>query len=220
VANVITNPYPLVRGLLTRAHLGAASLVILASLVPPTLSAADQSENPDHDFRFRGRPINPLIIKQFETWISDDRPPITVEINVTAAWKSNQYPADFNIDPNGLVSVNIPQTTTYSYQHLGRMDNGMHVLRTFESGGGSGVFQFLLFVRFHTDNSYLADGMKEGEQLFLRVVRRFPLGDRDTAQVVVRKDRVLVGESRYREHQVVLSFEEPHASSRKQKKSN
>jgi len=61
-------------------------------------------------------------------------------------------------------------------------------------------------VRFRTSLTYLADGVKQGEQIFVRVVRRYTLGDRDGAEVVVKQDQVIVGKSRYRADPVVLKF--------------
>ena len=68
------------------------------------------------------------------------------------------------------------------------------------------MFEALLFVRFRTSPAYLADGIKQEQQIFLRVVRRYPLGDRDGAEVVIKEDQVIVGKSRYRENPIVLKF--------------
>jgi hypothetical protein len=167
---------------------------------------AGSPQNPDAKFGFHDKPIHPLLVKQFEPWISDARPPITVEVNLTAAWDSNEYAAGFKTDSNGVVSINLPEGANYAYRHLGKLRDGIHVLRTSESGGGSGVFEAILFVRFRTALAYLADGVKQGKQTFLQVVRRYPLGDRDGAEVVVRQDHVIVGKSRYRPEPLVLKF--------------
>src|SRR6266404_836572 len=127
-----------------------SAIILLGSLSLLSQSAA-APENPDSEFRFHGKPIHPLLIKQFEPWISDARPPITVEVNLTAAWDSNEYAAGFKTDSNGVVSINLPEGASYAYRHLGRLRDGIHVLRTSDSGGGSGVFEALLFVRFRTN---------------------------------------------------------------------
>ena len=183
-----------------------AAILLVGSLSLLSRSAAGSPENPDPEFRFHDKPIHPLLIKQFEPWISDARPPITVEVNLTASWDSNEYAGGFMADSNGVVSIGLPKGASYSYQHLGRLRDGIHVLRTFDAGGGSGVFEAILFVRFRTSLAYLADGVTQGEQIFLKVVRRFPLGDRDGAEVVVREDQVIVGKSRYRAEPVLLKF--------------
>jgi hypothetical protein len=184
------------------------SVILLGALSLLSRSAAESLEDPDREFRFHGKPIHPLLVKQFEPWISDARPPITVEINLTAAWDSNEYAAEFKTDSNAVVSVSLPEGSSYSYRHLGRLKDGIHVLRTFDSSGGSGVFEAVLFVRLRTSLAYLADGVKQGQQVFLQVVRRYPLGDRDKAEVVVKQDHVIVGRSRYRAEPVLLRFGE------------
>jgi hypothetical protein len=186
--------------------LKGAIFLLLAFMIRFSALTAENSEIPGADFRFHSKPIHPLLIKQFEPWISDSRPPITVEVNLTAAWDSNEYSADFKTGSNGVVSVHLPDSATYAYQHLGILRDDIHVLRTFDSGGGSGLFEALLFVRFRTGTTYLADGINQGQQVFLRVLRRFPLGDRDAAEVELKQDHVVVGKSRYRENPVVLNF--------------
>src|SRR5437879_1244563 len=200
-----------------RRFLRRLAILLLCSLSLLSRAVAGSPENPDADFRFHGKLIHPLLIKQFEPWISDARPPITVEVNLTAAWDSNEYAAEFKTNSNGVVSINLPEGASYAYRHLGRLRDGIHVLRTSDSGGGSGVFEAILFVRFRTRLAYLADGVKQGQQIFLQVVRRYPLGDRDGAEVVVKQDHVIVGKSRYRENPVVLKFGKEDTQSNKQK---
>jgi hypothetical protein len=180
-------------------------------------SAEESQADAQREFRFHGKPVHPLLVKQFEPWLSDERPPITTEVNLTAAWDSNQYAAEFKTDSNAVVSVSLPDGSSYSYQHLGILRDGIHVLRTFESGGGSGVFEAVLFVRLRTGRAYLADGVKQGQQVFMQVVRRYPLGDRDEAEVVVKQDLVVVGKSRYRAEPVLLRFGEDQTSPTMQK---
>jgi len=193
-------------------------VVLLGCLGLVCRALAANPEAPDAKFRFHGKPVHPLLIKQFEPWISDSRPPITIELNLTASWDSNQYAAGFNTDSNGLSAVGLPEGETYAYKHLGTLRDGTHVLRTFYSGGGSGSFEALLFVRVRTRVAYLADGISQGEQVFVQVVRRYPLGDRDGAEITVEPDRVLVGKSRYREKPVVI--EEDHQNSSAPQRTN
>jgi len=180
--------------------------MLVVALLPSAARAAENPQDWQRDFRFHGQPIHPMLIRQFEPWISDERPPITVEVNLTAAWDSNQYAESFKTNADGAISVTPVEGGSYSYRHLGKLDDGTHVLRTFYLGGGSGSFEALLFVRFRTSLSYLADGVKQGEQVFLRVVRRYPLGDRDEAETTLKPDQVIVGKSRYRSEPIVLDF--------------
>lgn len=202
---------------LNRGFPTRALIIFQASLCLLSRVAGENSGASDTGFRFHDKPLHPLLIKEFEPWISDERPPITVEVNVTAAWDSNQYATEFETDSNALVSVKLPEGGSYAYRHLGKLSDGTHVLRTFYSGGGSGSFEALLFARFRTSLSYLADGVKQREQVFLRVVRRYPLGDRDEAEVIVKPEEVIVGKSRYRSEPVVLTFPQTPTPAKAQK---
>ncbi len=179
-------------------------VILLGALSLLSRAAAESQEDLDREFRFHGKPVHPLLVKQFEPWLSDERPPITMELNLTAAWDSNQYAAEFKTDSNAVASVSLADGSSYSYQHLGQLRDGIHVLRTFDSGGGTGVFEAVLFVRLRTGLGYLADGVKQGRQVFMQVLRRYPLGDRDEAEVLVKQDHVVVGKSRYRAEPVLL----------------
>lgn len=172
------------------------------------LAFAEDLSNLDREFQFKGKPIHPLLIRKFEPWVSDTRPPIITELNLTAAWDSNEYAADFKTDADGTVSITIPQGGSFSYRPIGISPEGLHILRTFSSGGGSGVFQGILFLRIQSRIAFLSDGVKTGEQFFLQVMRRFPLGDRDDAEVIVKNDRVIIGKSRYRTEPVELRLDQ------------
>jgi hypothetical protein len=172
------------------------------------LAFAGDLSSPARQFYFNGKPIHPLLIKKFEPWVSDARPPIVTELNLTAAWDSNEYAANFKTDSDGTVSIAIPEGGSFSYRPLGTSSKGVHILRTFSSGGGSGVFQAVLLLRTQTRLAPLADGVKTSEQVFLQVLRRFPLGDRDDAEVTVKEDRVLIGKSRFRTESVELKLDQ------------
>src|SRR5947208_3533428 len=68
----------------TPTHLPKGTIFLLLACTTLFLAiGAENSERPSADFRFHSKPIHPLLIKQFEPWISDARPPITVEVNLT-----------------------------------------------------------------------------------------------------------------------------------------
>ena len=183
-------------------------LLILACLGSFSLAFADDLSSADRQFYFNGKPVHPLLIRKFEPWVSDSRPPIITELNLTAAWDSNEYAANFKTDSDGTVSIALTEGGSFSYRPLGTSSKGVHILRTFSSGGGSGVFQAVLLLRTQTRTAPLADGVKTGEQVFLQVLRRFPLGDRDDAEVIVKEDRVIIGKSRFRTEPVELTLDQ------------
>ncbi|MFA5160605.1 MAG: hypothetical protein WC484_08915, partial [Candidatus Omnitrophota bacterium] len=92
----------------------------------------------------------------------------------------------------------------FCYERLGKLNNGLHVLKVSNSGGGSGTFMDLFFVRFDKGNGYTRDGEKY-DQLLMSIVRQYPLGDRDDGEIKVLGDHVVVGRSRYRGEDVTLT---------------
>ena len=58
----------------------------------------------NNDFTFKGQPIHPGLIREFQNWLSDYRPPITVTLDVGAAYDTNEY-SDAVTAINGGVSI-------------------------------------------------------------------------------------------------------------------
>ena len=69
----------------------------------------------------------------------------------------------------------------FEYSYLGVLSSGVHVLRVAESGGGSGIFQSLVFARI-SETPVLEDGRSRTRHR-LTLVGSEVLGDR--AQVTV-----------------------------------
>ncbi len=158
-------------------------------------------------FTYKGKPIHPGLVEEFEGWMSDYGPSITVTVNVAASFDTNEY-YDEKVKQEGSVIICGPDSPEerdwYSYERIGTLSDGTCVLKTCAGGGGSGVFMDLLFVRFSVDEC-LFEGKKH-EQLLMRVVNQYLLGDRDTAEIKVIGDRVIVGASKYREQSVTLTM--------------
>jgi hypothetical protein len=101
-------------------------------------------------FVYGGRPVHPLIVKEFLTWISDEGDQI-VAIDVAGAQGSNRFCCDddFTVktgDAGELVarieygtedSCGAPKGCWFEYAFVGRTDTGVQVVRTADSGGTS-----------------------------------------------------------------------------------
>ena len=59
------------------------------------------------DFTFKGQPIHPGLIKAFQNWLSDYRPPITVTLDVGAAYGTNQFADAVAPARDGGVSITL-----------------------------------------------------------------------------------------------------------------
>ena len=165
---------------------------------PPTdtLQHADLGTN----FSFKGKPIHPMIVHEF-VGLPSNRGPVCRVIDLEAAGGGNRFPQKVKRLRDGTTSClqdDADDSLGYvAYQHLGVLRNGTHVVITSENGGGSGVFEHLLFVRFATEEVHGADGQSYRWPA-LCLVDSYPLGDRGDAKIQVFEDRVIVGASKYR----------------------
>ena len=101
-------------------------------------------------FFFGGNPVHPKIIEDMITWISDSGDQ-TVAINLEDSQGSNKYNfyegLSASIENKNLRVEIEHEDGFFSYYFHGVSDNGIMVLETAESGGGSGVFQQLMLFR-------------------------------------------------------------------------
>ncbi len=165
----------------------------------------------DAGFSYAGKPINPKLVQKFSSWESDKSMPKVISVDVAAAFGTNEYSdrsrrKGANVcfdtkDSNGMEDGGF-----FCYEWLGRLKNGLHVLKISDNGGGSGIFQELFFVKFDKGEGYLEDGEKY-ERLLMSIVRQYTLGDRADAKIDVSDDRVVIGKTRYQDQDVVLTFQ-------------
>lgn len=151
--------------------------------------SSQQVEELQNSFKFNGKPIHPALIQQFESWLSDPGVPITVSVDVAAASGTNQYSDEGVVEQPQHVVQFKSGYKTYSYEWVGHLNNGLHVVRTWSSGSGSGVFQTLFFLREDQSTGYLADGTPY-PRLLLTAVRAYPLGDRSNVTILLKGDSV------------------------------
>ncbi len=147
----------------------------------------------DKSFTYKGKPIHPGIIHEFEGYLSDSGAPLSVSIDLAAASGSNQY-FDGNVEQlkQGFYSVKDSSGQGYSgYHWLGKLADGTHVVSAYSNGGGSGVFEHLYFLQFTAGRGYGPDGTPY-DRLVMTAIRWYPLGDRSRARVQVLSDKVVI----------------------------
>ena len=120
----------------------------------------------NESFTYRGSPIHPELVKEFECWISDMNP-VTMAVDVSAAFDSNEYSSKPYIDGE-WVRVKTDEGT-YSYKWISSKD-GVHILQTSDYSGGSQSFGFEIWVRFEICQSQYPDG-EVYDQLIMQLVR-------------------------------------------------
>ncbi len=180
------------------------SVLLLAVVAAATLFGGGPRLADVEGFTFRGEPIHPKLVHEFEAWLSDDTPPITTTLDIAAAFDTNEYCEKVETTQDGFVHFT-DGDGWYAYKPLGQMDDGTHVLLTEANGGGSGSFMNLVFVHLDEDKAMTPQGSSY-TRVLMSVDGRFALGDRDDASIEVLADRVVVGASRYRPSSTTLSF--------------
>jgi hypothetical protein len=145
-------------------EMDAAKLEKLAQL----WSSAEDAENDSVDqstlelansnFSYLGVPINPLIVKEFQPWFSDEYSSV-LSIDIGASQFSNRYYEGsmprFN-KVGYVTSLDSEDGSTFGYKWLGILANGIHVLKVFEDTAGSAVLIGLSFVTFRLDTIAIA----------------------------------------------------------------
>ena len=165
----------------------AASSSAKATSVERTLVEAD------NDFTFKGQSIHPGLVKEFQNWLSDYRPPITVTVDVGAAYDTNEYADAVEPGKDGGVSIILGDGgERFTYKRLGRLDNGVHVLHAREKSAGTGIFQSLTFVRFHIGRGFDRDGIKPSQRLLMSAVRVYAIVGPKTPDIEIKGNEVRI----------------------------
>ena len=103
-------------------------------------------------FTIQGKPVHPRLVEKFQTFLSDSGPPAVITVDLLAATVNGNeyYEPDVKVQ-DGLVSVEHKdqQGSGFAYKWLGTVRPGLHVVETFYSGGGTGVFMHLYFFRIY-----------------------------------------------------------------------
>ena len=176
--------------------------VFLFSLLT-SASSFGQTKRIAENFKYKGEPINPKLVMEFIPWVSDEKP-ITISVDIAAAFKTNEYYAEVSEESDLVGFAN--EEEVFYYNWLGELDNGIHVVKTINvMVGGSGRFQDLLFIKFHTQDFDLNGEIYE--QVIMTLVKSYRLGDRTNPKITVLKDKVIIDKPLDYEKKVVVEFQ-------------
>jgi hypothetical protein len=203
-------------------------LVVVAALAFTTPLLADNCTYRDEPtskdltdavrrFKYRGKWIHPDLVREMDPWISDPAASIVLAVDVAAAHDTNRYFAEVVAKEHGAEvkdgadgdAGKAAPAGYFGYESIGVLENGTHVLETYSSGGGSGVFKSLLFVTFHLETAYrptsvgaercarrLPESKRPAEEKFKRLVmhaeRNYIVGDRIGADYAIKGNVVTV----------------------------
>ena len=81
-------------------------------------------------------------------FLTQDYPP-PFQLMVAAPHGNEYFEDDVKVSGDMRICIDDQdqQKGYFCYQWLGKLDNNFHVLKTYDSGGGSGVFMELYFVQ-------------------------------------------------------------------------
>jgi tetratricopeptide (TPR) repeat protein len=151
-------------------------------------------------FFFGGNPIHPKIIKELQSWISDSGDQV-VSINLADSQGSNRYCCIDDIDASISESLKIHARVNleegyFEYRFYGTSKNGILVVRTFESGGGSGIFSELLLLKTKVIFKLKYEGDKiskiKERKIYLEKLYSIPLGDREKHKIAIDSDILVI----------------------------
>jgi len=133
--------------------------------------------------------IHPEIVEELEGWISDGLP-VYAAVDLEGAMASNRFVRAVQTRqlPDGspwVLAIKGDERPTlgkpyYMYRFVGATSSGTHLVQTASSGGGSGVFGTVLFMRFQKDEVLSGDLQSTGTRarVILRCIGSRLLGDR------------------------------------------
>ncbi len=143
----------------------------------------------DSIFYFKGNPISPFIIARFVPMLSDNRPS-TLTIDILSATGSNEY-YDTSSHPGTSVILD-DNGASFSYEYVGKLQNGIHVIATFTSSGGSLTEEDLCFFSFKIRRGFESDG-KKYDQLLMSLEKFYGIGNsKDFAKIKLSKNKAII----------------------------
>ncbi len=184
--------------------IGALVMLSLVSAIamPSDATAASSNliEEANKSFTYLGKPIHPFLMQKMQNWLSDDRPPITIAVDVKAAYDTNEFSNDSIKTEEGWYRAereeeygDVREYEMCSYKWHGKLGDKLHVVEFGSSGGGSGFFMDLLLVQFR-EGTISREGKIE-DQLVMEIKGTYSLGDRYDGEIKVYPDRIVIPKS-------------------------
>jgi hypothetical protein len=148
--------------------------------------------------------IYPEIVEELDGWISDGLP-VYAAVDLEGAMRSNRFflPPENRKNPgsDGWVWVerksefSCDSNPYYGYKFIGVTPSGTHIIQTASSGGGTGIFCSVLFMRFQADEVLTStlDKTTTRTRILLRCIGQRPLGNRYYGEVTYADGLLTIG---------------------------
>lgn len=154
---------------------------------------------------FLNRPpfIKPQIVEDLNSWISDGGNQV-IAIDILGSQESNRYFGEVELakDDEVYATVTVRKSEEqgggfFSYRYIGTTTNGLHILQTFDNGGGrfTSVSYLLLFALSDTapDYSYDQDKLVQSNRQLLLKVCEIPLHEGESFKSSLKGNRFTFG---------------------------
>ncbi len=184
------------------------------------LATADETKNMENElmeankkFKYKGKPIHPGCVEQFNASLVDTGPPVIRAVDVESCVNSNEFAQDFNVNDDGYIVYEYGEegeNKFFGYKYIGKASGGLHVLDTISSGGGTMVAKTIFLTRFGLENykSFDDEGKINIEKrLIMKFIGQIVRGDRDVGKVELKNNEILLGESQYRKKMEVIHLD-------------
>lgn len=154
-----------------------------------------------------GRAIHPMVLKELLPQ-PDNAESGCIAVDLARANSSKRYVQKVKVLANGTIFCFLDDADEgggyVQYRHLGTLQNGTHVAQFAWSGGGSGVFGSLLFLRLQRQAIRGVDGLQHDRPV-LELLESFPLGDHYQGRIMLAGDRVVLERSPNRDAPLTLA---------------
>jgi hypothetical protein len=167
---------------------GSLAIAMLTLLQGPT---------PASGFLWDGKAIHPGCVELLITELADSYPYVA-GVDLEGCHRGNRYSTPPEVD-GAVLRRRDAETESrgyFQYEYVGVLSSGVHVVRTGASGGGSGFFQSLVFLRIR-ESSVSEDGRSRTRPI-LELVGSETLGDRGEAAVSLKGDVVTIRRRAFR----------------------
>jgi hypothetical protein len=167
---------------------GSLAIAMLTLLQGPTAASG---------FLWDGKAVHPGCVELLITELADSYPYVAA-VDLEGCHRGNRFSTPPEVD-GAVLRRRDPEEEGrgyFQYEYVGVLSSGVHVVRAGASGGGSGFFQSLVFVRIR-ESSVLEDGRARTRPI-LELVGSETLGDRDRATVSLKGDVVTIRRRAFR----------------------
>jgi hypothetical protein len=197
---------------LTQGITSAAISEILIATADETSQLENELDEANKKFKYKGKPIHPGCVEQFNASLADTGPPIIRAVDVKSCINSNEFAGDFKVNDDGYIiyEYGVEGENYFGYKYIGKASGGLHVLDTISSGGGTMVAKTIFLTRFGLENykSFDNEGKINIEKrLIMKFIGQIIRGDRDVGKVELKDNEIFLGESQYRKKMEVIHLD-------------